>query len=52
MADSLLTYGIVMGVFIFLGALLFATRAKYTKIRRALKEKEKENENENKKEEY
>lgn len=52
MADSLLTYGIVMGAFIFLGALLFATRAKYTKIRRALKEKEKENENENKKEEY
>lgn len=50
MADSLLTYGIVMGVFIFLGASLFAIRAKYTKIRRALKEKEKENENE--KEEY
>ena len=46
MADSLLAYGIVIGVFIFLGALLFATRAKYTKIRRALKEKEKENENE------
>ena len=52
MADSLLTYEIVMGVFIFLGALLFATRAKYTKIRRALKEKENENENENEKEEY
>lgn len=45
MADSLLTYGIVIGVFIFLGSLLFAIRAKYTKIRRALKEKEKENEN-------
>ncbi len=44
MADSLLAYGIVTGVFVFLGALLFATRAKYTKIRRAMKEKENEKE--------
>lgn len=46
MADSLLTYGIVIGVFIFLGALLFGTRAKYNKIRKALKEKEEEDEKE------
>jgi hypothetical protein len=40
LADAPLTYAIVIGTFIFLGGLLFATRAKYAKIRRALKEKE------------
>ncbi|HEX9319636.1 MAG TPA: hypothetical protein VF884_11940 [Nitrososphaeraceae archaeon] len=40
MADAPLTYGIVIGTFIFLGGLLFAMRAKYTKIRRALEKKD------------